>query len=80
MSNYTAEETRALAFNLSREQRAIACKAREFSLGGNAGALRGLQLRTQARANEESNEQRNKVRYNENLEAFCDESNLTVSG
>lgn len=66
----TAEESRALQYNLSRQRQAQFCKVRSLLLRGNDAARKGLLDRTQAVLREESNEQQQKVRYDERLDGI----------
>ena len=66
----TAEESRALAFNLSLKKRQKNCIAREVRLQGNKTAAVTLEERTQAVKREENAKQRNKIKYSEN-EIVC---------
>jgi hypothetical protein len=68
----TAEETRALNYNLSRIRRADACRVRVFQLRGNDAAAQGLRDRTEAVLTEISNEQRQKIRYDGGRDFVCE--------
>jgi len=75
----TAEETRALAFNLSLIRRENARQVRAAMLKGNEASLKGLTDRLLAVTKEESNEQRLKTRYDERYEP-SDEFKGIVNG
>jgi hypothetical protein len=68
MASYTAEETRALNYNLLLRKRAAACRVREYRLRGSEAAKQGLQDRMEAVTENESNEQREKIQYDKHIE------------
>ena len=75
----TAEESRALQYNLQTGRRALACRTREFTLRGSDSAKKSLTDRMQAIQGEESNEQQQKIRYDDRIDRFGCEGG-TVNG
>jgi hypothetical protein len=79
---YTAEEQRALNYNLSLQRRVQACRVRNYLLRGSEAAKKGLQDRMGPITEKESNEQREKIQYDKYVEreAFdCDGKTLVNS-
>jgi hypothetical protein len=79
----TTEEQRALAFNLSLKRKAEACKSRASLLKGQPAELKGLTDRVIAVTREQNDEQKQKVRYDEQYdEITCkgDAANGVPSG
>ena len=75
----TDEEQRALAYNLSRRNRHMACAVRAYVTQGSPAAKKALTDRMIAVTREQNSEERAKVQYDERFDNF-DCEGVVVNG